>query len=121
MLATLSRWRRGFKSHRGRLFGTVRNQAKRRSSNLRVLWVRLPPVLLKKGLVDGGQWIAREMEERSTFWLSTDPYPLSTSPRIGWALACHGVRFSGGCNPPAFGHWRFNSVPTHSIKNGPFF
>ena len=48
MLATLSRWRRGFKSHRGRLFGTVRNPAKRRSSNLRVLWVRLPPVLLEQ-------------------------------------------------------------------------
>ena len=116
MLATLSRWRRGFKSHRGRLFGTVRNLAKRRSSNLRVLWVRLPPVLLKKGLVDGGQWIAREMEERSSFWLSTNPYSLSTSPRVGWALAC-----PSGCNPPACGHWRFNSVPTHFLKNGPFF
>src|SRR5262245_14943815 len=41
---------RRFKSDRGRLLKTsdsaVRKLAKRRSSNLRALWVRLPPVLL---------------------------------------------------------------------------
>ena len=35
---------------------------------------------------------------------------------VGWASAC-----PSGRNPPAFGHWRFNSVPTHLISNGPFF
>ena len=38
---------------------------------------------------------------------------------VGWALAS-----PGGCNPPAFGPWRFNSVPTHSLslrqEDGPF-
>jgi hypothetical protein len=37
---------RGFKSHRGRWSGTVREPAERPSSNLGELWVRLPPVLL---------------------------------------------------------------------------
>jgi hypothetical protein len=32
-------------------------------------------------------------------------------PCVGWALAS-----PGGCNPPAFGPWRFNSVPTHLTK-----
>ena len=45
---------RGFKSRRGRCYGTVRNLAKRRSSNLRVLWVRLPPVLLQPGRAPHG-------------------------------------------------------------------
>ena len=44
---------RGFKSHRGRFEesreGTVRKSAKRRSSNLRGLWVRLPLVPLGGG------------------------------------------------------------------------
>ncbi len=30
------------------------------------------------------------------------------SKRVGWALAC-----PSGCNPPAFGHCRFNSCPAH--------
>ena len=37
---------RRFKSDRGRFDSEVRKLAKRRSSNLRGLWVRLPPVLL---------------------------------------------------------------------------
>jgi len=37
---------RRFKSDRGRFDSAVRKLAKRRSSNLRVVWVRLPPVLL---------------------------------------------------------------------------
>ena len=33
---------------------------------------------------------------------------------VGWALAS-----LSGCNPPAFGLWRFNSVPTHSQTTWP--
>jgi hypothetical protein len=43
---------RGFKSRRGRWSerdGTVRKPAKRPGSNPRILWVRLPPVLLAEG------------------------------------------------------------------------
>ncbi len=52
VLATLSRWRSSVQIRSGTPFqsdqsGAVRKQAKRRSSNLRGLWVRLPPVLLK--------------------------------------------------------------------------
>jgi hypothetical protein len=45
VLATLSRWRSGVQIPSGTLFlqqGAVFNPAKRRSSNLRGLWVRLP-------------------------------------------------------------------------------
>ena len=57
--------------------GAVRKLAKRRSSNLLPLWVRLPPASLNQTCV-------------------------------GWALAS-----LSGRNPPAFGLWRFDSVPTH--------
>lgn len=46
------------------------------------------------------------------FRTSSHPFaPLRTPlpPRVGWALAS-----LSGCNPPVFGLWRFNSVPTHS-------
>ena len=49
----------GFKSHRGRLHGTVRKPVKRRSSNLRDrLWVRFPPVLLEQHAL-AGHWGAQ--------------------------------------------------------------
>lgn len=38
---------------------------------------------------------------------------MSLVPCVGWALAC-----PSGCNPPAFGHCRFNSCPAHF--HGPF-
>ncbi len=47
---------RRFKSDRGRFCSAVRKLAKRRSSNLRGLWVRLPPVLLPDASV--GHWHA---------------------------------------------------------------
>lgn len=47
---------RRFKSDRGRFCSAVRKLAKRRSSNLRGLWVRLPPVLLQDASV--GHWQA---------------------------------------------------------------
>ena len=47
---------RRFKSDRGRFCSAVRKLAKRRSSNLRELWVRLPPVLLQDASV--GHWQA---------------------------------------------------------------
>src|SRR5262245_235409 len=51
VLATLSRWRSSVQIRSGTPFrldpdSAVRKLAKRRSSNLRGLWVRLPPVLL---------------------------------------------------------------------------
>ena len=57
--------------------GAGRKLAKRGSSNLLSLWVRLPPASLNQTCV-------------------------------GWALAS-----LSGRNPPAFGLWRFDSVPTH--------
>ena len=84
VLATLSRWRRGFKSRRGRFEnGAVRKLAKRPPTTLRAvpdlgeLRVRLPPAPLNEICV-------------------------------GWASAS-----SSGCNPPAFGLCRFNSCPAH--------
>jgi hypothetical protein len=61
VLATLSRWRSSVQIRSGTPLRLVRNSAvrklaKRRSSNLRVLWVRLPPVLLEHASV--GHWQA---------------------------------------------------------------
>jgi hypothetical protein len=59
VLATLSRWRTRVRIPPGTLAGTVRKSAKRPSSNLGDrLWVRFPPVLLKKwpvGLAASGR------------------------------------------------------------------
>ena len=60
MLATLSRWRRGFKSHRGRLIGAVRNWQSGEAQTFVILWVRLPPASL---ILD----IARAPPARQTF------------------------------------------------------
>lgn len=44
---------------------------------------------------------------RDRLWVRLPPVSLTTS-RVGWTSAS-----PGGCNPPASGCWRFDSVPTH--------
>lgn len=57
----------------------------------------------------------RQSDEAQTFMIvQVRLLPASLNQiRVGWAL----VRPSG-CNPPAFGLWRFNSVPTHFLWRG---
>ena len=45
--------------------------------------------------------------KRPWLWVRLPPVLLTTKC-VGWALAS-----PGGCNPPACGLWRFNSVPAH--------
>ncbi len=104
-----------------------------------MLWVRVPPGPLQKQSPRGAAWSARHpvkveivgsnpIGDASTPWPGTQtekrrssnlrdclwvrlPPVLLTTTCVGWASAC-----PSGCNPPAFGLWRFNSVPTHSME-----
>jgi hypothetical protein len=105
---------RGFESHRGRFLesesGTVRKLAKRRSSNLRDLWVRLPLVPLTEGRAIRPQRPAEPFSVLRRQRLSGNfalPERVATN-RVGWALAR-----PSGCNPPASRQCRFDSCPTH--------
>ena len=71
---------RRFKSDRGRFDSAVRKQAKRRSSNLRGLWVRLPPVLLPLVTDAGGP--AREQSLISSARRVQPPDPQLKNDRV---------------------------------------
>lgn len=69
----------------------VRNLAKRQSSNL----------------CDSVGSTPTRVTVRRAGLVGARPDRPHSHLRVGRALAC-----PGGCNPPARGHWRFNSVPT---------
>ena len=92
-----------------------------RATRLKIAWlrVRVPPWASIR------TWLGRQLADHlgsnpGMLWVRLPPELLETTC-VGWALACHGVHFGGHVTHPPKRHWRFNFVPTHSIKNGPFF
>lgn len=74
-------------------------------------WVQVPSRALKAIEGTVRQPAERPSSNLGALWVRLPPVPvvLDTS-RVGWAWAC-----PGGRNPPAFGHCRFDSCPTHSL------
>ncbi len=95
MLATLSRWRPWVQIPSGALMSM---ESKARYAN----W----PSGQAQTLASVGSNPTRAID--SKFELSNLKFQINN--RVGWALAS-----PGGRNPPAFGLWRFNSVPTHWV------
>jgi hypothetical protein len=59
---------RGFKSHRGRLYGTVRQSGRATDLKRPWMWVRLPPVLLEQQHASVGHWQAPLAVNQSSEW-----------------------------------------------------
>ncbi len=82
-----------------------------------MLRVRIPPEPLKRrryALAEQPGMLATLSRWRPWVQIPSGALSLFAIDRIkiscvGWASAS-----PGGCKPPAFGYWRFNSVPTHS-------
>ena len=109
VLATLSRWRSWVQIPSGTLCyqgqGAVRKQEKRRSSNLRE-FVGSTPTRATRQLIESR--VSWETREESGTLISHSSSQQKTT-RVGWALAS-----LSDCNPPAFGHCRFNSIRDYS-------
>jgi hypothetical protein len=76
----------------------------------RCLRVRPPPGPLSDSHVRVPAWYANRQSggPQTSVLVGSTPTRATRSSRVGWALVS-----PSGCNPPAFGLWRFNSVPTH--------
>jgi hypothetical protein len=105
-----------------------------------MLWVRVPPELLDDYVLveqrsarhpvtveivgsnpiedaeTARYAIGKAAKLKPSWSVGSTPTRVIETSCVGWALAC-----LGDCNPPAFGHWRFDSVPTHLFFDDPFF